>query len=211
MSTFASPVVQLPERAEKRASPMKKSLPFFGSTEYGDGAGAPKEFEHCPVEDIIQAAIDPEPAFRAPGAKPGKVRRNDGVVEAGRTCVAPVLCVYRFVSSHLTVCFVCSSWTLLSPPHPTVRHSLRSPTSAATRRSCSSSSWTRAATTSTRCTKSNSSSGRLGRPVVPALCCFVLHHQIVQLCYSIRGLACVLRQPCKRPCFKIEKHPCSST
>ena len=30
------PVVQLPERAEKRASPMKKSLPFFGSTEYGD-------------------------------------------------------------------------------------------------------------------------------------------------------------------------------
>ena len=65
---LSSPVVQLPERAEKRASPMKKSLPFFGSTEYGDGAGAPKEFEHCPVEDIIQAAIDPEPAFRAPGA-----------------------------------------------------------------------------------------------------------------------------------------------
>ena len=33
---LSSPVVQLPERAEKRASPMKKSLPFFGSTEYGD-------------------------------------------------------------------------------------------------------------------------------------------------------------------------------
>ncbi len=29
-------MLQLPERGEKRAEPVRKSMPFFGSTEYGD-------------------------------------------------------------------------------------------------------------------------------------------------------------------------------
>jgi hypothetical protein len=71
---------QLPERAARAAEPAKKSLPFFGSTEYGDGTGAAKAHEHCPVEDIYQAGIDP--LHPVPG----------GAKTTVRTVLCPALC-----------------------------------------------------------------------------------------------------------------------
>jgi hypothetical protein len=89
-------VLQLPERGEKRAEPVRKSMPFFGSTEYGDGTGAPKDAEHCPVEDIYNAGIDPD--FPKPGAKPEVRTERDGLRK--RACCS-------FAVSLISVCGVC--------------------------------------------------------------------------------------------------------
>ncbi len=76
---------QLPERAARAAEPAKKSLPFFGSTEYGDGTGAAKAHEHCPVEDIYQAGIDP--LHPVPGGAKTTVRTI-----IGPSCTPPMAC-----------------------------------------------------------------------------------------------------------------------
>ena len=82
-------VVQLPSRAPKAAEAARKTLPFTGTTEYQDGAGAIKETEHCPVLDIYAAGIDPD--YSPPKGKP----------------VRSPVCLYVFVCVSVFVCVLC--------------------------------------------------------------------------------------------------------